>query len=239
VLIETISSTQTSSRVDQRAAGVIPINRDGGSFLAHRRLSASAYDGSSPLPPVPASDAPKANVLGFPTPSPAVTFESAILPHLDAAYNLACWITRDPSTAEDIVQDACLRALKYFKSFRGENARAWLLQIVRYAAYSITPKANQETIGRVDAENEAFVLEVASTDSGPEAKVATAQVRMQVREAVAALPSKLRECLVLREMEELSYQDIAQIVGVPIGTVMSRLFRARRMLMTSRTAVLR
>ncbi|MEP6484962.1 MAG: sigma-70 family RNA polymerase sigma factor [Rudaea sp.] len=166
------------------------------------------------------------------------TFEQAILPHLDAAYNLAFWLKRDAALAEDIVQDACLRALKYFKSFRGENARAWLLQIVRYAAYS-SPRTGQVTIDINEPENERLITAVASNDSGPEDEAAIDQVRAHMRDAMATLPVQLRECLVLREMEDLSYQSIAQIVGVPIGTVMSRLFRARRMLMTEQNAALR
>lgn len=170
---------------------------------------------------------------------PALTFEQAILPHLDAARGVACAITRDPVIADDIVQDACLRAMRYFKSFRGDNARAWLLQIVRNTAYAGMPRTRFQSLSDVDHDGETRTLEIASVDAEPEAAIAADQLRVEVRKAVAELPAHLRECLLLREMDELPYRQIAQIVGVPIGTVMSRLFRARRMLMTPQTASLR
>jgi RNA polymerase sigma factor (sigma-70 family) len=169
------------------------------------------------------------------TARPGPTFEQAILPHLDAAYNLARWLIRDPATAEDVVQDGCLRALQYFRSFRGENGRAWLLQIVRNASYA-TLKAQRDgkevSLGNGIDDNAEGGLGMDFTDPGPDPEAALVQQQdlERLEAALAALPVELRECLVLCELEQLSYKDIAGITQVPIGTVMSRLWRARRML---------
>ena len=151
-----------------------------------------------------------------------------MLPHLDAAYNLARWLMRDRVAAEDVVQEAMLRALTYFAGFRGGNPRAWLLQIVRNAAY-----ASQ----RVDSGNRHLPLpepgdlslpELRADTDDPETALIRARSAERVQAIIAELPVELREPLVLRELEELSYKEIAEITGIPIGTVMSRLWRARR-----------
>ncbi|HEV2676073.1 MAG TPA: sigma-70 family RNA polymerase sigma factor [Aliidongia sp.] len=166
----------------------------------------------------------------------APPFEQIVLPHLDAAYNLARWLVRDRSLAEDIVQDAVLRALRYFPSFRGGDGRAWLLQIVRNTAYS-TLKARRPGTevpvggGAEDENGEGFGLDVPDPGPDPEAALAQQQDLARLDAALAALPIELRECLVLCELEKLSYKDIARVTQVPIGTVMSRLWRARRALM--------
>ncbi len=161
-------------------------------------------------------------------------FEAVILPHLDAAHNLARWLVRDASAAEDVLQEALLRALTYFPSFRGVNPRAWLLQIVRNTAYSsrsldrgvqFVPLA-----GAIDDE-EGIGFELPATEDDPEASLIKSRDRCRVRELIAALPVELRETLVLRELEELSYKEIADVTRAPIGTVMSRLWRARRSLL--------
>jgi RNA polymerase sigma-70 factor, ECF subfamily len=147
-----------------------------------------------------------------------------MLPHLDAAYNLARWMLRDPAAAEDVVQEAMLRALTYFASFRGTNARAWLLQIVRTTALNALAAPRAEPV-------QEEMDEIADPAPDPEEGYAARQRRTQLDAALAALPLELRECIVLRELEELSYKEIARITNVPIGTVMSRLWRARQELL--------
>jgi RNA polymerase sigma-70 factor (ECF subfamily) len=161
-------------------------------------------------------------------------FEQVMLPHLDAAYNLARWLVRDPSIAEDVVQDAYERACKYFAAFRGGSGRAWLLQIVRNAAYS-TLKAQRRgmevSLSRMRAADEDNVdMDVPDPSPGPEAMLAQREDLAALDDALKALPVAWRECLVLREVEALSYKEMARIMDVPIGTVMSRLSRARQAL---------
>jgi RNA polymerase sigma-70 factor (ECF subfamily) len=158
---------------------------------------------------------------------PTGTFEQIVLPHLDAAYNLARWLVRDPSLAEDVVQDAAVRALSYFASYKGGDARSWLLRIVRNAAYTAMG-AQRHTTSLDDGEKPG--IEIADSADDPEAALGRRQSFARLDDALAALPPELRECLVLHELEELSYKQVAHITGVPIGTVMSRLWRARRAL---------
>ena len=157
-----------------------------------------------------------------------------MLPHLDAAHNLARWLVRDATAAEDVLQEALLRALTYFPSFRGINPRAWLLQIVRNTAYSsrsldrgiqLVPLAGSAEDG------ERTGVDLPSGDDDPETSLIKARDRCRMRELIAALPVELRETLVLRELEEFSYKEIAEVTRTPIGTVMSRLWRARRLLL--------
>jgi RNA polymerase sigma-70 factor (ECF subfamily) len=163
-----------------------------------------------------------------------VPFTEIVLPHLDAAYNLARWLAGDAALAEDVVQDAVERALRYFASYRGGNARAWLLQIVRNAAYETVRSRRRHAAACLTGTKEegAPALDVADPADDPEAALARREDQMRLESALRALPDDLRECLVLRELEELSYKEIAQVVGVPVGTVMSRLWRARQALLT-------
>lgn len=157
--------------------------------------------------------------------SPRVAeFEALVLPHLDAAHNLARWLMRDSAAAEDVLQEAMLRALTYFASFRGTNPRGWLLQIVRNTAYS-SLKPEPESVPADAVEDEL----VAAGDD-PETALIHTEGRRRADRLIAALPVELRETLVLRELEELSYKEIAEITRTPIGTVMSRLWRARRLI---------
>jgi RNA polymerase sigma-70 factor, ECF subfamily len=165
-------------------------------------------------------------------------FEQVVLPHLNAAYNLAHWLVGDATLAEDVVQDAALRALSYFGSYRGGDGRAWLLRIVRNAAYgALAARRRSGTASLDDAgltgDGESTAMQVADSADDPEATLVRREGFARLDQALAALPAELRECLVLRELEELSYKEVAHITGVPIGTVMSRLWRARQALMGS------
>jgi RNA polymerase sigma-70 factor, ECF subfamily len=149
--------------------------------------------------------------------------------HLDAAYNLARWMLRDPSLAQDVVQDAMVRALKYFESYRGDNARAWLLQIVRNVALDALAKSpttvSLDTIDTADPPDRALI-----EPSNPEDTMDRDAEQRRIARCLDQLPLELRECLVLREWEDLSYKEIARILDAPVGTVMSRLWRARQQL---------
>src|SRR6202049_1715685 len=158
---------------------------------------------------------------------PRQSFEEIVVPHLDAAFNYARWLTRSEADAEDVVQDAYMRAFKFFSSFRGEDARAWLLTIVRNTWYGRFPRRAGSAVMTVAEEEEDHRAD-ASLD--PEAQLIQQQTVEQVRRALEALPTDFREVLVLRELEGLSYKEIAAIVGIPLGTVMSRLARARERL---------
>jgi RNA polymerase sigma-70 factor, ECF subfamily len=164
-------------------------------------------------------------------------FVSLVESHLDSACNLARWLVRDPVLADDVVQDAMLRALKYFPGFRGENARAWVLQIVRNVALTRLQKnSRSETTDVAEVELETAALAVAGdARQEPEATLMREEDERLVQRLLARLPVELRECLVLREIEELSYKEIARIVDVPVGTVMSRLWRGRKLLAEAAT----
>jgi RNA polymerase sigma-70 factor (ECF subfamily) len=155
-------------------------------------------------------------------------FEELVLPHLDAAHNLARWLTRNPDDAEDVVQEACVRALKYIDALRGTSARPWFLTIVRHAFYDWCERNRPVGLARDDGN--AIDEAVDHAGLGPEqAALRRAESRL-LADAVADLPLAYREVLILREMEELSYKEIARIAEIPIGTVMSRLARARGLL---------
>lgn len=158
-------------------------------------------------------------------------FEQVLLPQLDAAYNLARWLTRNANDAEDVVQDACERALKYFGAFHGGEPKSWFLTIVRHAAYDWI-KRNRPTEIVADG-TEAIEHAPDTAMATPEQALLRSASGAALAEAIAALPLGYREVLILRELEELSYRDIARVVDIPIGTVMSRLARARALLQRS------
>jgi RNA polymerase sigma-70 factor (ECF subfamily) len=170
----------------------------------------------------------------------AKRFEQVIMPHLDAAYNLARWLTHSDSDAQDVVQEACLRAYKYFDGFEGENPSAWLLAIVRNSCFTWLRRNHpaQEVAGSEAIDEQDAVGGVEPLLSGgsrelasdPEALLITGRDNRRVNALVAQLPAEYREVIVLREIEDLSYREIADVVGIPIGTVMSRLSRARKLL---------
>jgi len=151
-------------------------------------------------------------------------FEALALPHLDAAYNLARWLSRSPADADDIVQDAMLRAFRAFDGFRGGDIKAWLLTIVRNCWASAGAASRRRA--HTSLEDEILVADGAD----PEQSAMQAGTRRRLDELIAALPPEFREVVILREMEDLSYREIAEITGTPIGTVMSRLARARALL---------
>ena len=153
-------------------------------------------------------------------------FESVVLVHLDAAYNLARWLTRDDCGADDAVQDACMRAFRFFDSLQGPSPKAWLMAIVRNACLDWLK--DQRMRGAEESYDED--LHTSSAMESAETAAARASDARWVRVGIAALPREYREVLVLRELEELSYKEISAIVGVPIGTVMSRLSRGRDLL---------
>jgi RNA polymerase sigma-70 factor (ECF subfamily) len=162
------------------------------------------------------------------TQSPRLTeFERQVLPHLDAAYNLARLLMRKDQDAEDVVQEAALRAFRFFDSFRGENSRAWFLSIVRNTAFTAL-KRNRMDEETVVFDEELHGEQVPQLDPG--ISLDRAQDRQTVRAAIEQLPTEFREAITLRELEGMSYKEIADIAGVPIGTIMSRLARARRQL---------
>ena len=154
-------------------------------------------------------------------------FEAQALPHLDAAYNLARWLSRSSVDAEDIVQDAMLRAYRAFDGFRGGDAKPWLLAIVRNCCRNAAAETRRHAHA-VLPDNDWDGIP--SNDADPEAHAAQASDKRKIDEAIARLPGDFREVLILREMEEMSYRDIAQATDTPIGTVMSRLSRARAIL---------
>jgi RNA polymerase sigma-70 factor, ECF subfamily len=158
-------------------------------------------------------------------------FETLALQHLDAAYNLARWLVRNDDDANDIVQDAYLRAMRSFDGFRGDNARPWLLAIVRNTAFTWLGKNRPQDVVPYEED----IHGGARAESGPEPETPERHAlrtenRRAVNDALARLPVELREAVVLRELEELSYREIAVVQAIPIGTVMSRLSRGRQLL---------
>ena len=162
-------------------------------------------------------------------------FENSVLPHLDAAYNLARWLTRNDQDAEDAVQEACLRAFRFFGSFRGGDARNWLLKIVRNTCYTHLRNNGPRELATT------FDEEIHSENSGslnPEMLLMRGGDSQLLRQALEELPLKFREVLVLRELEGLSYSEIAEVSNIPQGTVMSSLSRARERLRQSLNCLL-
>jgi RNA polymerase sigma factor (sigma-70 family) len=161
-------------------------------------------------------------------------FENDFLPHLDAAYNLARWLTRNDQDAEDVVQEACLRAFRFFGGFRGGNTRAWLLKIVRNTCYTQLQKNRPQELTTFDEE-----IHSEDDDSmNPETSLLRSADSQLLRQALEELAVNFREVLVLRELEGLSYGEIAEVSNIPLGTVMSSLSRARERLRQSLTSLL-
>jgi len=157
-------------------------------------------------------------------------FESAVSPHVDAAYNLARWLTGNDHDAEDVVQEAMLRAFMYFDGFRGGDARSWVLKIIRNTCFTwLETNRPSEIAGMAveELDDVAAPLVYSGLADDPETLALRRMAALQLNDAIAAIPAASREVIVLREMEGLSYKEIATVVDAPIGTVMSRLARAR------------
>jgi RNA polymerase sigma-70 factor (ECF subfamily) len=165
-------------------------------------------------------------------PSRAKRFEQLFVAHLDSAYDLARWLTRDERNAEDVVQEACLRAFKFLDGFHGENARVWLLAIVRNTYYTWLRK-NQFQALNVPLDEEGGDGTPLEIDGGNPVDELLQQkdARRLINSALEQLPAEFREVIVLRELEDLSYKEIAAVADIPLGTVMSRLARARKLLL--------
>jgi len=163
-------------------------------------------------------------IAGQQAPPEIRTDAAALVVHLDAAYNLARWLMRDETEAEDVVQDAYVRAIRHFSAFRGGDGRAWLLKIVRNGCYDrLTQKVASIQNTDFDEAKHSAVRQTAN----PETAMLLAERIAALRKSLEELPEEYREVLVLRELEQLSYREIANIAGIPLGTVMSRLSRGR------------
>jgi RNA polymerase sigma-70 factor, ECF subfamily len=160
-----------------------------------------------------------------PSPRPAIgeSFDEVVLPHLDAAYRLARWLTGNEHDAEDVVQEASLRAFRYFRTFTGGNGRAWFLRIVRNTGWGWRGHSGRAPTDPFDEEQHSS----AWPSSDPETLLLQTDDIRLIEQAMSHLPDRFRELLVRRELEGLSYRDLADVMGIPIGTVMSRLSRAR------------
>lgn len=160
------------------------------------------------------------------------------MPHLDSAYNLARWLTRNDADAQDVVQEAMLRAFKYFDGFDGQHAHAWLLKIVRNTCFTWLRENRaagdavplQDNLDAIDADASVVELNAQGMGRSPELLVAEMCDARRINGLIEELPAAYREIIIMREMDDLSYREIADIIGVPMGTVMSRLARARQML---------
>lgn len=161
-------------------------------------------------------------------------FAEVVMPHLDDAYGFARWITGNRADAEDVVQDACVRALRGINGFSGGSSRAWVMTIVRNTAYDWLRKYRSPVLVHVDDPTVAadkVAAELTADDDNPEAALIARADAAALEAAIAALPAAFRDTMVLRDVQGLDYREIAAVTGVPIGTVMSRLARARRRVM--------
>jgi RNA polymerase sigma factor (sigma-70 family) len=219
---------------------------DGGRF--GQRLLAAAWNSfrSRSFSPAEASSGPGVQA-GFtaarPDAATAARFEQTIIPHLDAAHNLARYLSRDADAAQDIVQEAFLRAFRSFDDFRGGSSRAWILTIVRNCHHnwrserkrSLLAESDGRRSANYDDEGETDIVDlndIARDEDTPETNLLRRRQAETVQAVLESLPELLREVLVLRELEDLPYREIADVTAVPIGTVMSRLARARKMFET-------
>jgi len=160
------------------------------------------------------------------SPTKLQVFEETILPHLNAAYNLARWLTRNEDDAQDVVQEAYLRAFRFFGGYRGGDGKAWLLEVVRNTWYTWRRRERRDTSVQFD---EALHARDRASANAEQSLVAESRSGT-LRDCIDALPDLFREIIVMRELEEMSYRQIAEVTSLPAGTVMSRLSRARKRL---------
>jgi RNA polymerase sigma-70 factor (ECF subfamily) len=165
-------------------------------------------------------------------------FDTVVTPHLEDAYSLARWLTRSRADADDVLQEACIRALGAIKQHKGENSRAWVLAIVRNTAYTwLNRKRSSKLVGFDDlAEKERTEIELgkeAEVATDPESELIARADAKQLETLIAALPIEFRETLVVRDLQGLGYREISEVIGIPVGTVMSRLARARQRLIAA------
>jgi RNA polymerase sigma-70 factor (ECF subfamily) len=163
----------------------------------------------------------------------AAMYERIVSPHMDAAWNLARWLVRDPHDAEDVMQEACVRAFRFIDSYRGGDPKSWVLSIVRNVSHTLHRK-NRGARSTVALDEQADTIEGDSMQ--PLEHLEQQASAETLRAAIARLPIEYREPLILREFEQLSYKEIAQVTEVPMGTVMSRLARGRERLVALLTA---
>ena len=157
--------------------------------------------------------------------SKATNFEEVFLPHLDAAYNLARWLTRDPSDADDVVQEAYMRAFRFCDGFHGGDSRSWILKIVRNTCYTWLKKnRSRELVYELDDDKHEAIT------GNPETELLESSDRLVLMKLLEKLPAPFREIVVMRDLEGLSYKEISSVTELPMGTVMSRLARARKRL---------
>jgi RNA polymerase sigma-70 factor (ECF subfamily) len=160
---------------------------------------------------------------------PEESFDAVVLPHLDAAYRLARWLMRDSDDVDDVVQEASLRAFRYFRTFVGGDGRAWFLRIVRNTSYSWRRRHHQAPTDSFDEEQHSSTR----AQSDPETLLVQRDDATLIAQALGRLPDHFHQLLVLRELEGLSYRELSDVIGIPMGTVMSRLSRAREALRTA------
>jgi len=209
-----------------------------GRLLPFRRGPAhAASKGASPSGPASFSSAPRGVTRGaepagaaapFPRPSEAPRFRELIAPHIGAAYSLARYLARDATAAEDIAQEALLKAFRNLDALRGAEVKPWLMAIVRNAYFDWRRRDNGRTVTGPAAE--VAMEQTSSEHASAEDDLVRQGDVAALRRAIETIPEPFREALVLRDLNELSYRDVAEVTGVPMGTVMSRLARARRML---------
>ena len=177
-------------------------------------------------PTLPASRLEGMATHAAPTTTPPESFDAVIVPHLDAAHRLARWLMRNEHDAQDVVQEASLRAFRYFRTFGGGDGRAWFLRIVRNTCYGWRRRGSQAPTDLFDEEYHSG----ARPQSNPEALLQQTRDAEAIARALNTLPARFHQLLVLRELEGLSYRELSDTIGIPIGTVMSRLSRAREAL---------